>query len=112
MPPQSLKHALRLNPRRPSEAWDASAIVNFQAGRIDEAVELWERVRAANPELLRPRVSLALQYGRSGRHDEARAVVQEILSVNPDFDGDYANFFSGGNLSDENRALLREAGLP
>ncbi len=86
--------------------------MNFQAGRIDEAVELWERVRAANPELLRPRVSLALHYGRIGRHDESRAVVQEILSVNPDFDCDYANFFWGGNLSDENLALLREAGLP
>ena len=108
---QSFKQALRLNPRRPSEAWGASAIVNFQAGRIDEAVELWERVRAANPDLLRPRLLLALHYERIGRHDEARASVQEILGVNPDFDGDYAAFLTGG-LSDENLALLRKAGLP
>ncbi len=57
-------------------------------------------------------MALALHYGRIGRNDEARAVVQEILRVNPDFDGDYAAFLSGGELSDENLALLREAGLP
>ena len=65
-----------------------------------------------NPDFLAPRVALALHYGRIGRRDEARAVVQEILSVNPDFDGDYAAFLSGGELSDENLVLLREAGLP
>ena len=109
---QSFRQALRLNPRRPSEAWGASAFLNFQAGRIDEAVELWERVRAANPDLLQPRVVLARHYERSGRHEEARAVVQEILRVNPDFDCDYAAFLLGGQLSDENLALLRKAGLP
>ena len=103
--------ALRLNPRRPSEAWGASAFLNFQAGRIDEAVDLWERIRAANPELLQPRVPLALHYERIGRHDKARAVVQEMLRVNPDFDCDYAAFLTGG-LSEENLALLRKAGLP
>ena len=75
-------------------------------------MELWERVRAANPDLLPPRVSLALHYERSGRHDEARALVQEILHVNPDFDSDYAAFLLGGKLSGENLALLQQAGLP
>ena len=109
---QSYRQALRLNPRHPSGATNASAFLNFRAGRIDEAVELWERVRAASPDCWSPRVSLALHYGRIDRHDEARAIVQEILRVNPDFDGDYAVFLSGGNLSDENLALLKEAGLP
>jgi len=109
---QSYRQALRLNPRHPSGATNASAFLNFRAGRIDEAVELWERVRAASPDFLSPRVALALHYGRIDRHDEARAIVQEILRVNPDFDGDYAVFLSGGNLSDENLALLKEAGLP
>ena len=109
---QSFKQALRLNPRRPSDAWDITAFLNFRAGRIDQAVELWERVRAANPDHLRPRVSLALHYGRIGRNDEARAVVLEILAVNPDFDHSYAAFLRGVTLSDGDRALLRQAGLP
>jgi adenylate cyclase len=109
---QSYRQALRLNPRHPSLTAHVSASLNFRAGRIDEAVELWERVRAANPDFLAPRVALALHYSRIGRRDEARAVVLEILSVNPDFDGDYAAFLSGRELSDEDLALLREAGLP
>ncbi len=109
---QSINRALRLNPRPPPAFLNAVAYVNLMAGRTQEAVEMFEQARAANPDLIPARLWLAALYESEGRHEEARAVVQEILRVNPDFTADHAAQISAGAATPERIKALRSAGLP
>ena len=81
---RDVKRALRLNPRPSPFLQLITAYVNYGAGRHEEAMELLERVRLANPDNLIARIALAAFYGRAGRREEARATVREILLVAPD----------------------------
>ena len=89
-----------------------------QVGRIEEAVDLWERARQANPDLILPRLELADHYVESGRLDEARVLVTEILHVTPEMTAEDAQWTAGRLMarSPENAAALAEnlkkAGLP
>ncbi len=71
-----------------------------------------EQARAANPDLILARIPLAAIYESEGRHEKARAVVQEILRVNPDFTTDHAAQLSVGATTPEQTKALRRAGLP
>ncbi len=81
---RSIRRALRLNPRGPTPLQTFLALVYYGAGRREEAVEIWERVRRANPDLIGPRVFLAAYYEREGQHGRASALVEEVLRVRPD----------------------------
>jgi adenylate cyclase len=111
---QSVARAARLNPRAPSGAWIAVAYVNFAAGRTETAVELWEQVRAANPDMIIAHIPLAALYESEGRHEEARALAQEILRVNRDLTAESATELALALGFDTNDAIdnLRRAGLP
>jgi tetratricopeptide (TPR) repeat protein len=74
---------MRLNPRGTPLVWVLAGFVNQAAGRTEKAVELFERVRVANPDMIGARILLAVIYEAEGRHDEAHAVTREILRVNP-----------------------------
>jgi adenylate cyclase len=111
---EEMQQMVRLNPQPGPAGWALTGMLNFGAGRIPEAVDLWERARRANPDLITARVPLAAYYAASGRHEEARAVVGEILRVNPDFTADLAERLSSSgpmrmNVDPES---LRRAGLP
>ncbi len=111
---QSAARAMRLNPKAPPGLQDGVASVNFAAGRTDKAVELWEDARAANTDMIRARIPLAALYESEGRHEEARALVREILRVNPDLTAESAAGVALGFGFDKNEATedLRSAGLP
>ncbi len=81
---QSIKRALRLDPRGSTGLLMTVAYVNWAAGRRAEAVELMERVRLANPDNILARVGLAVYYEGEGQHEEAVAAAREILRVRPD----------------------------
>ncbi len=80
----SLRRGIRLDPLAVSPAWVGLAYVNLRAGRTEQGIELLERVRAANADMVLARIALAGYYESVGRHDEAIVVAQEILRVNPD----------------------------
>ena len=77
-------------------------------------MELWEQVRAANTDLILPRIPLAVLYESEGRHEEARALAQEILRVNPDLTAESATKLAlvGAFKSEDAIDHLRSAGLP
>ena len=52
-------------------------------GDTDHALELWERVRATNLDLVVPRLWLANVYVSLGELERARACVSEALAVSP-----------------------------
>ena len=116
---RSIRKALRLNPRASTGLLGMVAVVNYGAGRTDEAVEMWEQIRDASPDLINPRISLAAYYEREGQHDRASAVVEEILRVRADFTAqDAIDLLPGAErvLGPEEFArftdALRKAGLP
>jgi adenylate cyclase len=108
---ESISRALRLNPKAPSGAWVMAAWVNLQVGRKEKAVELCEQLRAANPDMILARIPLAAHYESEGQHEEARAVVDEILRVNPDFTVEDAIRLSRLPDSEAWAGDLRKAGL-
>jgi adenylate cyclase len=115
----SIRRALRLNPRRPTALLMIVAGVNLAAGRTDDAIELMERVRNANPDNILSRLLLAIEYEREGRHDQASIAVDEILRTVPDFSVEKAIMRfpnpernRGSEEFAESVDALRKAGLP
>ncbi len=100
---------------RPTQFWLAGA--NYRAGREREAVDILERVTAANPDAIAGRIFLASYYEAAGDHAQARVLVEEIRAVNPDLTvpqiADIAGFRALGrervSTMQEN---VRRAGLP
>jgi adenylate cyclase len=116
---ENFEQAARLNPVAPDVAYTGLATaLYFTTGRRDEAIELWERVRATNPEALTDRVSLIYHYHRVGKDIRARLIAQEILQAHPDYEAEQAveMFRLGGRMSEEELEKLARslelAGLP
>jgi adenylate cyclase len=111
---QSVARALRLNPKAPSGVSIVVAYINFGAGRTEQAVELWEQLRAANTDMILARIPLAVLYESEGRREEARALAQEILRVNRNLTAESATELAQmvGFDTDEAIENLRSAGLP
>jgi hypothetical protein len=77
-------------------------------------VDLWEQARATNTDMILARIPLAVLYESEERHEEARALVQEILRVNRDLTAELATELAqvGGFDPDDAIDNLRRAGLP
>jgi tetratricopeptide (TPR) repeat protein len=90
-------------------------LVQYRLGHLDEALRTAESVRQTYPDQIPVLLWLAAQYEAVGRHEEARAVVAEMLAVNPDLRIDeLGECLRGGSAAElpvfqEN---LRRAGLP
>jgi TolB-like protein/class 3 adenylate cyclase/Tfp pilus assembly protein PilF len=114
----SFRTAVRNNPRA-SEVAPMRAVIalaQYRLGQTEEAVELWESARAANPDLVTYRIPLIEHYESIGEHVEASEIVGEVLAVNPDMTARVAASSGfAARVPDEIPALiavLRRAGLP
>lgn len=81
---RAFDRAFSLNPLPPRGMWAIAGTVSYVQGDIPEAVALWERVRAQSPGAGQGAILLANHYESTGRHEDAKAVVAEILALNPD----------------------------
>ena len=112
---EGLRKTIRLDPNPAPGMLAILGALNYRAGRVAKAVEFWERVRAATPDLIGPRASLAYHYETVGQHDQARALAREILSSNREFTLSHAEFFVPYLMPDDPAAYfeaLRRAGIP
>jgi TolB-like protein len=82
---QTFQRGLRLDPRGQAPVLAFMADLNLGVGRHEEAVAIWERIRAENPDHIASRLDLADQHLRSGREAQTRALLEEILRINPAF---------------------------
>ena len=105
----SIRRALRLNPRGTAAQRIAVGLVNYRAGRIEEAVALMEEARAENPDLVLPRLMLIFQRDAEGRGDEVRTLVAEVLRVNPDVTAAETDRMLAAFEAED---VFRRAGLP
>jgi adenylate cyclase len=82
----NFEKAMRLNPAHPNVAryyWGLGAC-HLLLGHTDEAVELFRKARAVNPQLYPPHLSLAGALGLKGDLDEARTVLAELSKMKPE----------------------------
>jgi TolB-like protein/DNA-binding winged helix-turn-helix (wHTH) protein/cytochrome c-type biogenesis protein CcmH/NrfG len=113
---RALDRALRLNPRHPDLYWLMAGLLQAEAGRRELGLQLLERVRTANPEMVPPRLALIFLYDRSRQREAAAALGREILAVNPALDAEHAlRIFPfarpGSRAESETLAAFRAAGL-
>jgi adenylate cyclase len=81
-----IKKAIRLNPHDPNIAsyyW-ALGSANLVAGRLDDAVVLLSKARAANPRLLFIQFWLAASLALKGDLDEARSALADSIALKPE----------------------------
>ena len=57
----------------------------MERGHYEEAVRFWRDALRKSPALLLVRVNLAVALLRTGRPEEARAVLKKALEFNPGF---------------------------
>ena len=82
---EAFNTTLRLDPNYPDLYLHFLAHAQFNLGNFEEAEALLRQRIARSPNSDASRVLLASTYGHLGRHDEARAVWQEALRINPDY---------------------------
>ncbi len=115
---RSFDRVQQLDPRVTQPVfWAARGTLHYLEGEIEQAVELWERVRAATSAVGPARIPLAYYYESAGRHEDARAVVQEILSAEPEITAemgveDLARSWNEEWIPEDLEERLRSAGLP
>lgn len=78
------ERVLRLDPLHPSAA--NLAVYRMRAGRVQEAISLWEGVFDRNPALSGPGINLALAHLQNGNAAAAEAAVLRVLRFHPDLE--------------------------
>ena len=109
--------AMRLNPYFPSfYLWNLGGAY-YNARRYEDALAPLKEFTGQHPNFIRPRKLLAATLAQIGRIEEARAVMDEVLAVEPDAnigqEGELGRRqYKGQNDLDHWLEGLRKAGLP
>ncbi len=109
---------LQIDPHLPSRIfWLASGTLHYLEGEIEQAVALWERARTMGSPIASDRIMLARYYESAGRHEEAQAIVEEMLSAQPEITAQggvevLARFWNEEWIPEDLEVRLRSAGLP
>jgi len=112
-----LQNVWRLNPFDPLTFyyWITTGIAEFVAGRYDEAIAWLRKCKRANPRFIAGLRMLAASFALSGNEADARAVAQELLTIEPSFRvSTFISWYPLQRAEDLARleAGLRAAGLP
>ena len=108
------EQALRLNPRTISFAHFSLGWAYRLVGRYEEAIAILKKFLGQYPNQLGARLNLAVAYQESGREDEARAEVVQVLRLNPNYSLEALrkmNFQKDPALAERSYAALRKAGM-
>jgi len=97
--------------------WANRGTLNYLEGEIEQAVALWERARSMGSLIASDRIMLAHYYESTGRHEEAQAIVQEMLSAHPEMTAQrgvdmLARWWNEERIPEDLEERLRSAGLP
>lgn len=93
------------------DVWREIAEVHFTVGRYDEAIDLLQRVRAVDPQLLDADVVLARALACRGRVEEALGVYGSLPSEGPPHYRAYA-YIKAGRREDAEKLAIENAQYP
>jgi tetratricopeptide (TPR) repeat protein len=108
------EQALRLNPRAISFAYVSLGWAYRLVGRYEEAIALLKKFLGQYPNQLGARLNLATAYQESGREEEARAEVAQVMRLNPNYSLETLrkmNLQKDPAFAERGLAALRKAGL-
>jgi adenylate cyclase len=96
--------------------WDSLGTLHYLEGEIEQAVELWERARTMTSLVGPNRIMLTRYYELAGRHEDAQAIVQEMLSAQPEITAEMsverlARQWNEEWIPEDLETQLRSAGL-
>jgi len=115
---RSFDRVQQINPRFPGAYfWSARGTLHYLEGEIEQAVALWERARTMGSRVGPTRIMLAHYCESAGRHEDAQAIVQEMLSAQPELNAELgveflAVLWNEEWIPEDLEAQLRSAGLP
>jgi serine/threonine protein kinase/tetratricopeptide (TPR) repeat protein len=93
------------------DVWRETAEVDFTVGRYDEAIDLLQRVRAVDPQLVDASVVLGRALACRGRADEALALYDSLPSQGPPHYRAYA-YVRAGRRPDAEKLAIENAQYP
>ncbi len=108
-------HDQQLDPRAPTPGmWAFWGTLHYLEGEIDQAVALWERARTMAPLIAADRIMLTHYYESAGSHEYAQAIVQEMLSTQPELTAERASrsWRASGTRSGSPPISKRSCGVP
>jgi TolB-like protein/Tfp pilus assembly protein PilF len=108
------ERALRLNPLDPAPALIGLGDTYRVMGRYEEAIPRLNKALVHKPKHFTVLLNLAACYSELGREEEANAVVEQILKLNPKFSLERfaKRMLHRGAVKKRYLAALRKAGLP
>ncbi len=115
---RSFDRVQQLNPRFSAAFfWVYRGTLHYLEGEIEQAVALWERARTMGSFNGADRIMLVRTYESTGRHEDAQAIVQEIVSAYPEITAEtgvevLARFWNEEWIPQDLEEQLRSAGLP
>lgn len=80
-----MEKAMRLNPHYPALYLLGLGLAQYLTEKREEAIATFRTALIHSPHFLGAHILLAVIFGESGRMDEARAEVLEVLRINPDY---------------------------
>jgi len=109
-----IQKAMRLNPRYPPRYLNLLGLAYRLAGQSEKALGPLKKAVTLAPDMMPAHVNLAACYAELGRLEEARAEVEEILRINPNFllEGWKQRApFKDPEVLERDLTILRKAGL-
>ena len=81
-----MQKAVDLAPHSSGLLWEAANLL-LQAGRLDEAIELYEQAVERSPIYPTGRFNLGMAYKYAGRFDDAERAFKRVHSLSPEYGG-------------------------
>jgi adenylate cyclase len=108
------ERALRLNPLDPAPSLFGLGDTYRIMGRYEEAIPKLEKALIHKPKHFGVLLNLAACYSELGREEEAHAIVEQLLKLNPKFSLERfaKRMLNRGAVKERYLAALRKAGLP
>lgn len=109
-----INRAMRQNPMYTDKALQIFANCNYQLGYYDTAIEALEQYRLRLPNDINGLADLAYIYAAAGFSDEAKATVDHMLQLDPDYSLKKYPFkrLKDATLRQQTRLHLIKAGIP
>jgi adenylate cyclase len=107
--------AVRLDPVHAQKSYVNLGRTYRLLGKNEEAISVFKKAVHNQPEHVNPRLELIASYSASGKTEEAKAEVDEVLRMNPNFSvRDFSIRLPMKNPTQKEKYLdlLRQAGLP